>query len=770
MNTASAKMPVAIAGSGKRRSRIASAIRGSALALMGVMGAAGAAHALVGDWASYTHLQDVRDLQTMPAGLFAATSGGIIRVSPSGTQRVYRNTEGLRDVGISALVPGASGELYASSELGYLYRYDASSDDWDVLSTSYRGAGWTMSERALLYRQGYLVVGSDKGLSFFNIDKKVAEANVSKMEGANGIIVNGLLFVGDTLFAGTNRGIFRATLHVDKLLTDPSANIFNPGIWSRVPGTDGALFFRQGSRDSVGVQDSLTTVSDITNAITADPLLHAHGFLRYGPDGIESEYAGSAVPDSGAMVSTFGSVTIAGRTAAPSIRMKAIAFMAGKWYTGAAHGLYLLDAKAGTYSGLYNPENIPQEGITAVKANRYGVHAFATPIIYELHGNVWDSVKGMVVRNSAEDTKNRGQHAFDVPARGEYFVGTWGSGFQAFRNGAQESFDALNSCVASALETEPNYPVVWSQTPYKNKGILFTVWKVGKRYDIGYYDYGKGSVSCFSPEVKDPDARNIQVVGDSVLAVVTERSVEAYRIIDNGVAVTLDPVNRMARVVNPGIALLAGKMDRAGNFWVTTAGSLLYLPAVKFHQDSVQTFHTLDGFAGSNCMNLELDPQGHLWAGCTEGGVFEIIPGKDTLSHTFRHYGLNDGLLSEVIFHLDVNPDNGDVWVATEKGLARYESASRPNRPNLDAAKVFPNPFLPKHESVVFANLSPGSEIQVLTQSGSVVWHKSLSTGMGDQIKWDGRNRAGARITEGVYFYVIRSASETKNGKIIVAR
>ena len=196
----------------------------------------------------------------------------------------------------------------------------------------------------------------------------------------------------------------------------------------------------------------------------------------------------------------------------------------------------------------------------------------------------------------------------------------------------------------------------------------------------------------------------------------------------------------------------------------------MYVPSIRFHPDSIQAFKTLEGFSGTSCKNLEIDPQGHLWAGCTEGGVFEILPGRDSLAHTFRKYGLNDGLLSETIFHLDVNQDNGEIWVATEKGLSRFESRSRPSLTSLSAAKVFPNPFLPKHENVIFANLSSGSAIQVMTQSGSVVWQKTLASGDGDQIRWNGRNNAGERVKEGVYFYVIRSSSESKNGKIIVAR
>ncbi|GEM_PF-5923305 len=747
-----------------------------ALALFGAMLGATPAHALVGDWSSFTHLQVIRDLETSKGNLFAGTTGGIIRLSPSGTQQVYRNTEGLRDVGIAALTAGPDGAVYASSELGYLYRYDAGADDWDILSTSYRGAGWNMSKRALTYHSGYLVLGSAKGLSFFNLSKQVADANVTKMGNVSGLLVNSVLFVGDTLFAGTNRGIFRTVLHLDKLLTDPATNIFNPGIWSKVPGTDGVFFFHPegAGSDTLARQDSLAQVAEIIASapLNADPALASHGFLYHGPNGIASEYDGSSVPEEDTRISSYGVVTMNGKVVAKSKRMESIATVGGKWYTGAQFGLFEFFPGFGGYEQIPNVENIPVEGVTAIRANRLGVFAFATPSVFALHGKAWDKVDGFTVTNSQNDTKNRGQHAFDAPAPGEFYVGTWGGGFQTFRGGKKSSFDAENSCIVSAAALAPNYPVVWSQATYKDKGIWLGIFTEGKPYHLGYYDFATESVVCVDIGNKDVEPRNLQVIGDTVVAVITERGVEAFRLKDGGGAVSLLPENLLAGLGNAGVQTLVGKMDRRGNFWVSTeAATLLYVPNIIFHHNSTMSFRSLDGNTGTSCKSLEIDPQGHIWeAGCTEGGVYEIIPGRDTLSHTFRQYGINDGLLSEAIMNLDVNPVNGEVWIATEKGLARYESRSRPELPDLKAAKVYPNPFLPKHEAVVFANLTPESAIQVMTQSGSVVYQRKLAAGEGDQIRWNGRNLAGARVKEGVYFYVIRSPKESKNGKIIVAR
>ncbi|MDB5103778.1 MAG: hypothetical protein JWP91_1467 [Fibrobacteres bacterium] len=743
----------------------------SALALLG----ATLSHALVGDWTSFTHLEEINDLETARGRLFVATGGGIRTVEPDMSEKVYRNTEGLRDVGVRALASGPDGEVYAASQLGYLYRYAPGTDDWEILGTSYRAAGWKMNKRAMEYRSGYLVLGSEKGLSFFNVKKKIADANVSKMGGSSGLSVNGILFVGDTLFAGTNKGIFKSVLHLDRLMTDPKINIFNPGIWSLVPGSAGALFYDPTGTpgDTAFTRDSAKVAADIIGSAPDDfdNVLLAHGFLKYGPGGITSEYSGGAYGK--ARASKFGKILVDGEVHPNPFHMEVLASYRGVWYMGSQSQMCRFYSGNGGPDGfdlVINRESLPLGEFTSIRANRNGVFSWGNPNVYTLDGRTWKTAATLSIGYDAAEAERRGLHTLSVTGKSAFFVGSWGSGFHAWINGEEKVFDAKTSCIPSAVEADPNYPALMSQAIYKDKGIWIGIFLDKKKYRIGYYDLAKGTTTCFEPNTNEEEPKDLQIVGDT-LVVVTERGVDAFAIEDGGSSVALNPVNRLAGLETSGKTPLVGKMDRRGNFWVTTEGSdLLYIPSVAFKAETIQSLKALEGFSGTSCFSLDIDPQGHLWAGCREGGVLTITPGRDSLSHAFSKLGLNDGLLSESIYHLDVNQDNGDVWVATEKGVSRFESASRPDRTDLSGIKVFPNPFLAKHEKVVFDKLTPGSEIQVLTQSGSVVYHARLAAGSGDQIQWNGRNQAGERVREGVYFYVVRSSKESKNGKLIIAR
>jgi hypothetical protein len=738
-------------------------------AMMWALAFASGAGAMVGDWSSYTPLYEIRAFAEAKGFLFAATGGGIRKVNPATrAETAYRNQEGLRDVGINALATSPEGEVYAASELGFLYRYDWGADAWEVLEAGYKGAGWRMNRRALVYRSGYLVLGSDKGLSFFNVKRRVAEANVTKLGSASGVSVNSLLFAGDTLFVGCNLGIFRAVLHLDRLLTDTQINIFNPAIWTRV--VSGGLYY-----DPSLPADSTEAAADTGLHLPPDPVKdRAHSVLYRGPLGIASDYEGVVLEDPPARISPYRSTfRVQGKEYPNSFAIPIIGRAGGRWFVGGVRDMFeLVFRDTVEYGVLRNPKSLPYTPMSLVRANRYGVFGLANPIVYRLAGNAWDSTALFEGVGDPDEWPRRGLRNFDAFAPGVFVAGQWGGGVQIMRDGRQTRFDARNSCLISSVPQDSNYVAVTAMARYRDRGYFIATFVENEKYRLAYLDMDSRKVACLPLGERGQMGRSLQVVGDTLLAAVTEKGVEGYRIRDEGGPVSIEAGNLLARLPEPPEPTLAGSADAFGNFWVTTEGaSLLYVPGLATRPDSAKRFLTLDGFSGVACKNLESDPQGHLWTGCTEGGVFEVIPGRDTTLHTFRKYGLNDGLLSETIFNLTVNPDNGDIWLATEKGIARYESASRPTRSDLSGLKAYPNPFLSKHRAVVFDRLAAGSVLEVMTQSGEVVFRRSLAkSGTGDQIQWDGRNSAGRRVTEGVYFYVVKSSKESKRGKLIVAR
>ena len=104
--------------------------------------------------------------------------------------------------------------------------------------------------------------------------------------------------------------------------------------------------------------------------------------------------------------------------------------------------------------------------------------------------------------------------------------------------------------------------------------------------------------------------------------------------------------------------------DGAGNIWVGTEGNGLWkYDAAK--KDWTQ-FTTKDGLGDDCVYALAFDGQNRLWAGHLNHGVSVNNGSKWT------NYGLVDGPLGDRVFAIAVSPKDGDVWIATDMGLARY--------------------------------------------------------------------------------------------------
>jgi len=62
----------------------------------------------------------------------------------------------------------------------------------------------------------------------------------------------------------------------------------------------------------------------------------------------------------------------------------------------------------------------------------------------------------------------------------------------------------------------------------------------------------------------------------------------------------------------------------------------------------------------------------------------------------------------------------------------------------------------------------PGDEVTFYTLSGELVIKVTALTTL---VQWDGRNKNGSRVSEGVYYYVIQRGNQTRKvGKIFVLK
>lgn len=92
-------------------------------------------------------------------------------------------------------------------------------------------------------------------------------------------------------------------------------------------------------------------------------------------------------------------------------------------------------------------------------------------------------------------------------------------------------------------------------------------------------------------------------------------------------------------------------------------------------------------------------------------------------------------------------------------------------RADLGAAHCYPVPFKPSegHIRITFTALTRAASVRIYTLSGELV--RTLEKAdSGDLLEWDVKNSRGENVTSGVYFFTVKSARQTRTGKLMIIR
>ncbi len=126
-----------------------------------------------------------------------------------------------------------------------------------------------------------------------------------------------------------------------------------------------------------------------------------------------------------------------------------------------------------------------------------------------------------------------------------------------------------------------------------------------------------------------------------------------------------------AGLPNTHVGALAPGPD--GSLWVGTHAGLARLDGrtLKVIERAIPGSDE-DSLAGGGITSLVTDRMGRLWISST-GGAIDILIGRDIHGQLrFRHLGMKDGLPNDNVDDLQIAPD-GAIWASTDEGLVRIE-------------------------------------------------------------------------------------------------
>jgi len=197
--------------------------------------------------------------------------------------------------------------------------------------------------------------------------------------------------------------------------------------------------------------------------------------------------------------------------------------------------------------------------------------------------------------------------------------------------------------------------------------------------------------------------------------------------------------------------------DLEGEIWVGTDKGItvFYDPSAVFsgyNFDSQQILIT-EGDYGQYLLSEEkvkcitIDGANRKWIGTEKSGVFLLSgEGVEEILHFTTE---NSPLFSNNIIDIAINPENGEVFIGTEKGLISYRSDATEGVLIQSNTKVFPNPVKESYNGpIAISGLVSDVNVKITDAGGNLVFE---TTANGGQAIWNGLNKNGERASTGVY-------------------
>ncbi|WP_299822538.1 T9SS type A sorting domain-containing protein [uncultured Pontibacter sp.] len=211
--------------------------------------------------------------------------------------------------------------------------------------------------------------------------------------------------------------------------------------------------------------------------------------------------------------------------------------------------------------------------------------------------------------------------------------------------------------------------------------------------------------------------------------------------------------------------------DLNGDVWVGTANGVgvYYNPAFVFEEQNydaripiVDRRPLLDGQV---VRTIAVDGANRKWMG-TDNGLWLFNPEGDKL---IRHFNTtNSPLPSNRVLSVAVEHATGEVFVATDAGVASYRAEATVTEGKPACATVYPNPVRKNYTGLIGVSGLPNNANVRITDVAGMLVYKTKATG--GTLAWDARDYNGKRVKAGVYLVMSSSddGSQTCISKIAV--
>jgi hypothetical protein len=169
-------------------------------------------------------------------------------------------------------------------------------------------------------------------------------------------------------------------------------------------------------------------------------------------------------------------------------------------------------------------------------------------------------------------------------------------------------------------------------------------------------------------------------------------------------------------------------------------------------------------FKGEEIRSIAIDGADRKWI-ATKNGVWLISAEGDKIINHFTEE--NSPLFSNDVKQIVINGTNGEVFIATSKGIISYRGTATEASETDKQLMIYPNPVPPGFSGFIGIKGVPENSIVKITElNGRLVYQ---TRALGGQATWNGHDYKGSAMASGVYLVLITDEQKQEKlaGKIV---
>lgn len=727
------------------------------------------------EWHNYGNPYPIRSVLSFSNGVLLATEAGI-RFRSVDFDTLYTSVNGLEASSYYALASSEAG-VFAISEYGVIVHWNPDLRGWSILSRAYVSNGVRLVPDMVLNRKFILVLAFEDRIGFFDIVTRKSLLTITKI-GKNSLsanMVQAMSIHNDTLYVATGSSVYSRYIDWDNVGSD--LQLVNPDSWKLVMENENVQYMAWKG-------DSLKTFS-------------TKGVRYWSEDG---KFTSAALDSSVVMFD--------GKKLKDEVlyydgkgRSRWIVQSQDKIYLVGEYFVYYYGANGVEdlmwyarflAEGTYELRALPKGGV--IVASTDGKFLYKNDKEWSIPSEV-DAARQ--ARNANERLTNR-MKVLSVLDPDYVFYHVWGYGFYLYSDYGRNLIAQMGPddgyCFDNVITSDDGkgFTVTAGTTTAPDQsGFITATASAGKigGYDLVYVTKD-GEVSCAKHVGSRPFPGTMTAALDEKtgnwLVMVSSRqaasiegdngALDVFEIIDpskNGGRLELarSPKTITSEIKEPPVDLAYDAKKQY--LWMVTKNQLEYWDIEK---DTIEQPHVIKGFANAEFSSIEFDVLGNIWVGTADQGVYRLTRKgltQDTLSAI--HFSAREGLFSNSVHDIAIDSVRGVAWFSHERGVTSYKrnDLRSPNSIMKDSAEykvyAYPNPFRPTiHPYVTIDNVGMDAVVSIFNRAGHLVRSFYGKEVAGGCVEWDGKNKSGNLVAPGVYWYVAKTGSSKKKGKILI--